>query len=189
MANLIITIISIALVAVAAIMGAYYGGSAFMQGQTKSYADALVSQGDQITAAWTVYATNNSGNFSTLSALSTLTSGTTSAYLTDIPIPPRAIANISISPFTSTWQMINLSNIFGSNGYDAVYITLTDDKNGLNVCNYVAQIAGGSSASPTPVSPADLTTTITRKFDCVFYGAASATSTSATLKFIYYRAY
>jgi RsiW-degrading membrane proteinase PrsW (M82 family) len=35
MANLIITIISIGLVAIAAIMGAYYGGAAFMNAQVK----------------------------------------------------------------------------------------------------------------------------------------------------------
>jgi len=51
MANLIITIIAIALVAVAALMGAYYGGTAFNQGQEKAKAASLMNQAAQIQAA------------------------------------------------------------------------------------------------------------------------------------------
>jgi hypothetical protein len=51
MANLIITIIAIALVAVAALMGAYYGGTAFNQGQDRARASALMNQAAQIQAA------------------------------------------------------------------------------------------------------------------------------------------
>lgn len=51
MANLIITIIAIALVAVAALMGAYYGGTAFNSGQDAARATSLVNQAAQIQAA------------------------------------------------------------------------------------------------------------------------------------------
>jgi len=50
MANLIITIIAIALVAVAALMGAYYGGTAFNQGQEKAKASSIMNQAAQIQA-------------------------------------------------------------------------------------------------------------------------------------------
>jgi hypothetical protein len=63
MANLIITVISIALVAVAALSAAYYGGSAFMEGQTKAKATTVIEQGKQIAAAWTMYAINNGGEY------------------------------------------------------------------------------------------------------------------------------
>ena len=43
MANLIITVISIALFAVAAIMGAYYGGTAFMDGQAKARSNKIIN--------------------------------------------------------------------------------------------------------------------------------------------------
>lgn len=51
MSNLIITIISIALVAVAAIMGAYYGGSAFTQNTTQVAANSIINEAQQILSA------------------------------------------------------------------------------------------------------------------------------------------
>lgn len=61
MANLIITIISIALVAIAAIMGAYYGGTAFVEGQAKARAAKIVNDLSQLDAAIKLYGVNNSG--------------------------------------------------------------------------------------------------------------------------------
>lgn len=61
MANLIITIISIALVAVAAIMGAYYGGVAFLEGQAKSRAVKVINDLTQLEAAIKFYGVNNAG--------------------------------------------------------------------------------------------------------------------------------
>lgn len=55
MANLIITVISIALVAVAALMGAYYGGQAFMDGQAKAKANTVAAGFSQVDAALQVY--------------------------------------------------------------------------------------------------------------------------------------
>lgn len=62
MANLIITVVSIALVAVAALMGAYYGGTAFMDGQTKTRANTWITQAEQIAAAIRLWSANNGGN-------------------------------------------------------------------------------------------------------------------------------
>ncbi len=61
MANLIVTVIAIALVAVASLMGAYYGGSAFLQGSAKASAATLINQGSQISAAATLYRSGNDG--------------------------------------------------------------------------------------------------------------------------------
>lgn len=59
MSNLIITIISIALVAVAALVGVYYGGQAFHSSQAKGRANALVSQVQQYLAAANLYLLDN----------------------------------------------------------------------------------------------------------------------------------
>jgi len=61
-ANLIITIISIALIAVAAIMGVYYGGTAYQAASAKAKAVALVEAASQTAAAWRVYALERGGN-------------------------------------------------------------------------------------------------------------------------------
>ena len=63
MANLIITVIAIALVGVAALMGAYYGGSAFMDGQAKAQANQLIETSKQIAGAWQLYTANNGGSY------------------------------------------------------------------------------------------------------------------------------
>ncbi|MCT4575176.1 MAG: hypothetical protein N4A43_02855 [Alphaproteobacteria bacterium] len=63
MANLIITIIAIALVAVAALMGAYYGGTAFNQGQEQAKLSTLINEGSQIVAALTMYDAMEDANF------------------------------------------------------------------------------------------------------------------------------
>lgn len=63
MSNLVITIISIALVAAATIMAIYYGGKAYQQGQTQAQAQAFISQNNQLLmAAQTFSFDNNSTN-------------------------------------------------------------------------------------------------------------------------------
>ncbi len=52
MANLIITVIAIALVAVASLMGAYYGGQAFTEGRDQANAATVLNQGQQLAAAF-----------------------------------------------------------------------------------------------------------------------------------------
>lgn len=87
MFNLIITIISIALVAVLAIATIYYGGSAFTQGSAKAKASTLVAHAQQITAANTLYANDHGGGFAAdTDALQT------SSYLTAVPKSADAAA-------------------------------------------------------------------------------------------------
>lgn len=52
MANLIITIISIALVAVAALFGIYYGGQAYQSANIKAYAATIIGHVKQIEGAY-----------------------------------------------------------------------------------------------------------------------------------------
>ncbi|HCM83579.1 MAG TPA: hypothetical protein PKW15_01280 [Alphaproteobacteria bacterium] len=84
MANLIITIISIALVAVAALMGAYYGGQAYMQASVKARANQIVNGAKQVAAAWQLWALDNASTlygFPTAEFADTLVPN----YLTQIP--------------------------------------------------------------------------------------------------------
>ncbi len=90
MANLIITIVSIALVAVAALMAAWYGGEAFAKGQIKASAATLLTQAEQIIGALrTRYATAMGGLGSTNYGWGTLASAAPD-YLSQIPTPPKA---------------------------------------------------------------------------------------------------
>lgn len=84
MFSLIITIISIALVAALAVATIYYGGSAFTQGTAKANASALVSAGQQVTGALTLYANDNGGARATMDNLID-SSNAGGAYLSAAP--------------------------------------------------------------------------------------------------------
>jgi len=62
MANLIITIIAIALVAVMAIAGIWYGSSAFQEAQAKAEANKILSNFKQVDGAIKVFAVENGGS-------------------------------------------------------------------------------------------------------------------------------
>lgn len=85
MFSLIITIISIALVAALAIATIYYGGSAFTQGSAKSAASTLVAHAQQIAGANTLYANDNGGTFT--NDVGGLVAG---SYLASRPKSPNA---------------------------------------------------------------------------------------------------
>ena len=59
MSNLIVTIISIALVAVATIMAAFYGGTAYSNYQINATANAIMNEAQQILQAERMWSTNN----------------------------------------------------------------------------------------------------------------------------------
>ncbi len=193
MANLIITVISIALVAVAALMGAYYGGTAFLSGQAKSFANTLVTQGDQITSSWALKAADNGGSW-TITNLTDLT-GSTPPYLSSAPVAPtQAIASSSVSPYatlTSAWTFADISSLPGSTTtFNGVYVQIKNDDTGLSICKQVAQIIGGSTAVPTQVTVSTaLVLSPSRKFDCTYYNSTPSTAvTSTNPMFMYYRA-
>ena len=93
MANLIITVISIALVAVAALMGAYYGGSAFMDGQAKARANAIVLGAEQVAGALRLYAVNNGGSL-------TLTNGNWLSG-TSVDLVPKYLSSLPYYEFAN----------------------------------------------------------------------------------------
>ena len=68
MFQLIVAVISIALVAVLAIASTYYGGTAFTQSQQKAQITALVNAGEQIAGANALYVTDWGQNALTVAA-------------------------------------------------------------------------------------------------------------------------
>ena len=140
MSNLIITVISIALVAVAALMGAYYGGSAFMDGQATAQANQLINTARQISSAWQLYAVNNGGSFVQPSQ----TCGSPMydlipAYLADWPSVDGLATNIQTIKITSSGSYANCDA-------DANFLQF----NGIleKACAQINKIANGSISIP-----------------------------------------
>lgn len=63
MFNLVITVISISLTAVMALVGAWYGGQAFAEGQARATANRLVTDAKQVAGAWALYAADHGGSY------------------------------------------------------------------------------------------------------------------------------
>ena len=73
MSNLIITIISIALVAVAAIMAIFYGGVAYENAQVNAMADAIMNDSQQLLQAARLWSSLN--GYSDISGMGTAQTG------------------------------------------------------------------------------------------------------------------
>jgi len=147
MANLIITVIAIALVAIASLMGAYYGGSAFLEGSAKAQAATIASQGQQIAAAWVLYA-NDKGNVYDLG--STFTGSLTPSYLLEVPTAPSAASSFSFVP-----KLKGTFNSTATASFDAVALQLNTAA--TDICNKLNTQIGGtygeiSAAGASPVT-------------------------------------
>jgi len=132
MFSLIITIISIALVAALAVATIYYGGSAFTQGSSKALASTLVSQAQQVAAAEVLYANDHAGAFDTSAGLTNLTAG---GYLTAVPTPPSSLVAAGTTYTVATP---------GANGF-TVSLALTSTA----VCSQTAVSTAPASCSTT----------------------------------------
>lgn len=93
MFNLIITIISIALVVAMAAAAVYYGGTAFTNGTAKANAATLVTQAQQLNGAITMFKNDNGG--SAPASVGDLVYG--GEYLQSAPVPGSAA--------TGTWAL------------------------------------------------------------------------------------
>lgn len=105
MVNLIITLISIALIAIVAVSALYSGGDAFRDGSADATANQLVNAGQQISAANELYFLNeNEGSFADISTLTQDTdeaSGTKN-YLKD---EPRLPDDVTLSVDTANGEI------------------------------------------------------------------------------------
>jgi hypothetical protein len=165
MANLIITVIAIALVAVASLMGAYYGGTAFVEGQAKAQANTLITQSEQIAAAWTMRATDDAGAWGQYDVANLAT-----RYLQAAPTPPAAASS-------GAWTLVRMATnatAAGANVNNAVRVTM----NGTGAAGICLEVARISANDPTLAAiPAfantspNVTIGADRTFDCRAHGA------------------
>ena len=109
MFNLIVAVISIALIAAMAAASIFYGGTAFGEGTAKAQAATLINNGQQISGAQHLYRIDNSGNRAT--AIATLTGD----YLQAVPTPPTGVT-------TDDWEIDNTG--------EYAFIALDDDNAG-----------------------------------------------------------
>jgi hypothetical protein len=123
MANLIITVIAIALVAVASLMGAYYGGSAFLNNTQAANASTVMNIGQQVAGAWTAYLVDH--NNSPPAARTDLTNNNYLASIPTIPAMPGPVTVAASSgPYIETdqdgsvWLFTNVGTVGGANPPD-----------------------------------------------------------------------
>lgn len=113
MFSLIITIISIALVALLAVATLWYGGDAFQQGSSRAQAATLVNQAQQVASAAALFEATEG----TRPAYTDIAGGT--AYLKTDPVPPVAVDT------PQGWSLDDAATAAGS-GVEAVVLKATD---------------------------------------------------------------
>jgi hypothetical protein len=134
MFQLIVAVISIALVAALALASIFYGGEAFTRGQLKAQVATMVNQAQQISGANTLYKNDNGGNDAdTVAELVSPPNGGV-RYLTVDITPPSKIA-------TGAWGIDNQATspqIYVSLSPNADVTKVTDAVVDANVGEVVA---------------------------------------------------
>ena len=149
MFSLIITVISIALVAVLAIASIYYGGSAMTTGTAKANAATLVNHGQQLNGANAMYKNDNGG--SNAISVADLVSDN---YLSSAPAAPSSVVYADSTGLISTWDINTTDDVF------SVQI------NSLETCGQVQRQAVNDDAVDTAFSEVS-----SQPFGC--YGSAA----------------
>lgn len=144
MFQLIVAIISIALIAALAAASIFYGGSAFTDSSLKANVTTLVNGGQQISGAQAIYKTDNAGAPALL--LSDLTLD--GEYLAAAPTP----ANIASGPWSlSTDGTHAVINLTAGAGADKVCELVSTQNNGATAAGPAAdaEVTGGTYACDT----------------------------------------
>jgi hypothetical protein len=128
MFNLIVAVISIALIAAMAAASIFYGGEAFSNSTAKAQASTLVNNGQQISGAQQLYMIDNSGVRAT--DIATFTADP--FYLQALPTPPA-----SVVADNEVWALADSGAI--------AFIDLVD-ANAAAVCDSIEESGGLSSA-------------------------------------------
>lgn len=156
MFQLIVAVISIALVAALAIASLYYGGQAFQKSSLKANVTTLVNGGQQVAGAQALYRTEHSGLSTT--AINDLVTG---EYLSALPSVP-GIA-------TGDWSI-------DASGDLAVVTVGGTDADKVAVCNEAAAQAGEADYAADVAALTALTdqTAPAGQFGCMKTGSAYA---------------
>lgn len=124
MFSLIITIISIALVAALALATLYYGGSAFNKGAAGATAARLINEGQQVNGAVALYQADL-GAGSTTTVVTDLAGLVTAGYLSSVPADFSATTLLADHAVTATvtadvaaeiTKRAGTSTVFGATG-------------------------------------------------------------------------
>lgn len=99
MFSLIITIISIALVAALALATLYYGGTVFMAGSSRAQATQYISQGQQVLGAAELFKANTGDWPDTMQAL------VTGGYLKSVPVAGVLLSPAYAADAATPWAM------------------------------------------------------------------------------------
>lgn len=156
MTNLIVTLLSIALVAVAAIMATYYGGEYLNIATPQARANILLNEIHQIHSAATLYGQDNGVN--TFGVDFNMNTISQSPYIpTRIPILGRPPP----TPFSYIDQRCNQSidnqsvrfsrGICQINGVNVVNLYMTDIPTGSGSCNVFNAFASDASSANLPI--------------------------------------
>lgn len=119
MANLMVTIIALALIAIAVVAVTYYGSTSWTKGSNQAKATTLINQKEQIKTAAALYK-STTGNGDALTELSVLTDGN---LMTDIPEFENAV-----------WDIAG----------EKVFAVIPDNLDAAEICNKAYQEEHGS---------------------------------------------
>lgn len=152
MFNLIVAVISIALIAAMAAASIFYGGEAFSESTAQAQASTLVNNGQQISGAQQLYMIDNSGV-----RAAAMTDLTTNNYLQAVPTPPASVVD------TGTWA------IAGAGELAVIDLVAA---NATAVCASIAEQGGlGSGTVASAGAPAASDLTGDAQFGCLTDGA------------------
>lgn len=161
MANLIITIIAIALLAIMAIAGAWYGSSAFQGAQAKAQATRLVASAQQLMNGWLAWSLDNGG---TVNPTATLVTPYCNGTIPNFLIPAYVSSEPSLGDignqhgtFPMKWVFSRIGGSSGANCMpasgdpDALRLVRTWSAKTENIClEFNRQL--GATGSPLNVS-------------------------------------
>ena len=190
MFNLIVAVISIALIAAMAAASIFYGGSAFGEGTAQAQASTLVNNGQQVSGAQQLYMIENSGNRNGVNDMTAANGLVTANYLQAVPTPPANSTGTNATD-TGTW-LVSADGTFA-------YIALNTNFAGAttspaeSVCNKIVEQGGveigndgitlaASSVLGTGAGEIDLGED---QFACVVDGTDTIAVDGATAHFVF----
>jgi type II secretory pathway pseudopilin PulG len=137
MFQLIVAVISIALVAALALASIFYGGEAFTRSQLKAQVTTMINQAQQISGAQTLYKTDKGG-----SVAATVVALKDAAYLAEVPTAPSKIT-------TSSWGLDNTATVGTGLHPGTAYVGLIDDAGTLDKINTLVTDQGTGTVDLT----------------------------------------
>lgn len=161
MFNLIVAVISIALIAAMAAASIFYGGTAFGSGTAQAQASTLINNGQQISGAQQLYMIDNSGNRNSVNDMTAANGLVTEGYLQAVPTAP-ANSTGSDATDTGTW-------LISANG-EFAYIP-------LNTANGGANTSPAATVCAEVISQVSATDNVTIASDMATVAAATAAGT------------